>query len=215
MAKNDIIVKFVSDSIGDRAIAIQDDKLNQNVSQMTVIETLQHAVGQGTFISGKVQNKHNGDVKFRYTLKEENGKKGSIVIHTSSKYHGENDVNIKELEAISQRGNSIKYWNRAKLAATCVLVPGIILGTIGVTGYATGKFVDKMLEESQTYSVQYVEELNKARVENGAKPIGWTEADQEKFEYDRQLANDEYNQSDISYQFGDYFEEEQEKGMSR
>ena len=215
MAKGDIYVNFISDSKGDKAVARQDGKINENVSQMTVIETLQHAVGQGTFISGKVRKNGNGNATYRYTLKQENGKKGSIVINTKSKYHSENDANIKELEAISNRGNSIKYWNRAKLAATCVLVPGIILGTIGVSGLAVDKFVDEMLEESQTYSSEYVDEINKARAENGARPIGWTDEDQEQFERDKKQANDEYNQSDISYQFGDYFEEDQEeKGRS-
>lgn len=215
MRKGTIIVDFISDSIGDKAIARQDDRINENVSQKNILEVLQKSIGKGTFISGKVKKYDNGASKFRYTLKEDDGKKGTIIINTNPQYHDENDVNVKELEAVSERGNSIKYWNRTKMAATLILVPSVTLGSIGLAGYEAYKFVDKMLEEEQTQSVDYVQELNKAREENGIYPIQWNESDIDEFERDRSQALAEYAENEISYNFGDYFEEEQEKGKIR
>lgn len=215
MKKSTIVVDFISDTVGDMAIAKQGDRIKEDLSQQAILDMLQKSVGKGTFISSKVKKYDNGTAKFRYTLKEENGKKGTIIINTNPEYYGEDDVNVNELESISKRGNSIKYWNRTKLAATCVLVPGMVLGSVAIIGYSGSKLVDRMLEESQSQSVEYVQDLNKAREENGSYPIHWNEEDIDEFERDRSQALAEYAENEISYQFGDYFEEEQEKGKIR
>lgn len=217
MAKNDIVVRFVSDSHGDKAIAKQGNRENANVSQRAIIEMLQESVGKGTFISGKVQKQNDGNTLYIYTLKEDNGKKGTIIINTDPRYYGESDANINELRAISERGNSIKYWNKTKMVASLILVGGITFGAVTTIGFGLGKVIYEADKSEQEYQQDdYVAELNKAREENGAKPIEWSYDEKTQFERDKSQSNKEYyEQNDIYYQFGNYFEEEQEeKGRS-
>ena len=211
----DIVVKFISDSVGNKAVAYKGVEGPKNISQETVMRELRDAIGAGDFIGCRVSTNKNDNKVYRYTLKVDELTKGSLKVIVNPKFYQENDPNVVELDKIADRGYSIKYWNMAKLASTCVLVTGVVLGSFAIVVDKLVDFVDDMLEETQTQSIEYVEELNKAREENGVYPIHWNESDKDEFESDRSQALTEYAKNEMSYQFGDYFEEEQgEKGRS-